>query len=43
MNPTVGVLYMNVPPDREVVPSDTFQITLIAKDQPLNASLAKTK
>lgn len=38
-----GVLFMNSPPDREIVPLDRFTITLTARDQPPDPSTAKTK
>lgn len=38
---STGVLFMNSPPDRELV--DTFAITLIASDQPSDPSTARKK
>ena len=39
MNSQTGVLYMNTPPDRELI--NTFTITLTATDQPVSSPKTK--
>jgi hypothetical protein len=41
MDSATGTLLMSTPPDRDILPSDTLNITLIAKDQPTDPATAR--